>query len=109
MILVVAENHDGKLRANTAELVVFAQRAGRDLGMPVVVAIAGRAELEPLKNAKIDRIVLLNAPGIETSDPSLTVRALRSLIEREKPSLIVAGHTTHGMDFMPRLAAGLRK
>src|SRR5689334_20810397 len=109
MILVVAENHDGKLRANTAELVAFAQRAGRDLAMPVVVAIAGSAELEPLKSSKIDRIVLLTAPGIETYDPRLTVRALRSFIEREKPSLIVAGHTTQGMDFMPRLAAGLRK
>jgi electron transfer flavoprotein alpha subunit len=108
MILVVAENQDGKLRANTAELVVFAQRAGRDLGMPVVAAVPGSADLELLKAAKIDRIISLEAPGLESYDPSLYVQALRSLIEREKPALILAGHTTQGMDFMPRLAAGLR-
>src|SRR5436190_776530 len=109
MILVIAEHQSGKLRANTAELVVFAQRAGRDLGMPVVVAVAGRADLEPLKAAKIDRIVSLEASGLETYDPSLQIQALRQLVDREKPALVIAGHTTQGMDFMPRLAAALRK
>ena len=109
MILVVAEHQNGKLRANTAELVVFSQRAGRDLGMPVVVAVAGHVDLEPLKTAKIDRIVCCEAPGAEDYDPSLYLRVFKTLIEQEKPALVVAGHTTQGMDFMPRLAAALRK
>lgn len=109
MILVVAEHADGKLRANTRELVVFAQRAGRDLGVPVVVAVAGGADLEPLKTARIARIVVLDAPGLEAYDPRLYVQALKALIERETPSLVIAGHTTQGMDFMPRLAVALRK
>jgi electron transfer flavoprotein alpha subunit len=109
MILVVGEHQDGKLRANTAELVVFAQRAGRDLALPVVVAVAGTVNLDPLKTAKIDRIVSLVAAGMDTYDPSLYIQALKALIEREKPALVIAGHTTQGMDFMPRLAAALRK
>lgn len=109
MILVVAEHQDGKLRANTAELVVFGQRVGRDLGMPVVVAVAGSTDLDPLRTAKIDRIISLDAPGMGTYDPNLHIQGLKGLIEREKPSLVLAGHTTQGMDFMPRLAASLRK
>jgi len=107
MILVVAEHQDGTLRANTAELVVFAQRAGRDLGMPVVVAAVGSVDVAPLKNAKIDRIVSLDVA--EGYDPSFYVEALKTLIGREQPALVIAGHTTQGMDFMPRLAATLRK
>jgi electron transfer flavoprotein alpha subunit len=106
MILVVAENQDGRLRANTAELVVFAQRVGRDLGMPVTVAVPGGVSIDLLKAARIDRIISLD--GLETDDPNVYVHALRSLMERDKPALVVAGHTTQGMDVMPRIAAALR-
>jgi electron transfer flavoprotein alpha subunit len=110
MILVVAEHQDGKLRANTKELVVFGQRAGRDLEMPVVVAVlGGGVDLESLKPLKVDRIISVEADGLNSYDSRLYVHALRSVIERETPALIVAGHTTQGMDFMPRLAASLRK
>jgi electron transfer flavoprotein alpha subunit len=109
MILVVTEHQDGKLRANTSELVVFAQRAGRDLGMPVVVAALGGANTESLNTAKVDRILHVQGTGLESYDSRLYVHALKSVIESEKPALIVAGHTTQGMDFMPRLAAALRK
>jgi electron transfer flavoprotein alpha subunit len=109
MILVVAEHQDGKARANTAELVVFGQRAARDLAMPVVLAVTGTADFELFKTAKVDRIVSLAAPGLETYDPNLHVQALKVFIEQEKPALVIAGHTTQGMDFMPRLAAAMRK
>jgi electron transfer flavoprotein alpha subunit len=109
MILVVAEHQDGKLRANTAELIGFAQKAGRDLGMPIMVVAAEGVDLEPLKTAKIEVIVSLNAPGLEAHDPTAQIHALKTLIDQETPLLVVAGHTTQGMDFMPRLAASLRK
>jgi len=108
MILVVAENQDGRLRANTAELVVFAQRLGRDLGMPVVAVAAGVADFELLKAAKIERVVSFEISNLESYDFSLFIPALRSLIEQEKPAVVLTGHTTQGMDFMPRLAAALR-
>lgn len=111
MILVVAEHQDGKLRANTQELVVFGQRVGRDLGKPVVVVVpgGGTVDIESLKSAKIDRVVNLDSTELNAYDPRLYVYALKSLVEKESPSLLVAGHTTQGMDFMPRLAVALRK
>ena len=109
MILVVTEHQDGKLRANTAELIVFAQRAGRDLGMPVRVAVLGKADIEQLKAAKIDRLLVVDAAVLSAYDPRSYVQAVKALIESEKPALVIAGHTTQGMDFMPRLSAALRK
>jgi electron transfer flavoprotein alpha subunit len=111
MILVVAEHQDGKLRANTNELVVFGQRVGRDLGKPVVVVVpgGGTVDTESLKTAKIDRVINLDSDALNTYDPRLYVQALKALIESDSPAFVVAGHTTQGMDFMPRLAVALRK
>jgi len=111
MILVVTEHQDGKLRNNTNELLVFAQRAGQDLGVPVHVVVPGSAgiDIERLKSAKIERIVALESDALKEYDPDLYLHALKQLIERANPLLIVAGHTSQGMDFMPRLAVALRR
>jgi electron transfer flavoprotein alpha subunit len=34
---------------------------------------------------------------------------LKSIIDKEKPFIVLTGHTTQGMDFAPRLAASLRR
>jgi len=67
MILVIAEHREGKLTANSKELVVFAQRAGRDLGMPVQTVILGAdgVNIDVLQTARIERIFrsLIFSPG----------------------------------------------
>jgi electron transfer flavoprotein alpha subunit len=111
MILVITEHREDKLSPSTNDLIVFAQRAGRDLGMPVRVVIFGSASLVPdvLKTAQIDRILVIDNAQLGSYDPDLYVPALESVVERTNPALIVAAHTTQGMDFMPRLAVALRK
>ena len=42
MIFVIAEHKDNKLKPITSELLVFAQRAGRDFGQPVGADLARR-------------------------------------------------------------------
>ena len=41
MIFVIAEHKDNKLKPITSELLVFAQRAGRDFGQPITAIILG--------------------------------------------------------------------
>ena len=110
MILVITEHRDGKFTANSGELIVFAQRAGRDLGVPVHAAVlgSGGVDLSPLKAAKIDRILTIDDTRLAAYDPDLYMAAIKAIIARQSPSLIVAGHTTQGMDYMPRLAVALR-
>jgi len=109
MILVIAEHRDGVLATTTREAVVFAQRAGRDLAAGVNVVVVGSGvDLSPLQTAKIDRITTVNAPDGIAYDPDFYVQALKSIAAQHSPTLIVSGHTTQGMDFMPRLAVALR-
>ena len=114
MILVITEQREGKLTASSNELIVFAQRAGRDLGLPVRALVAGPAgsdgaALDFLKAANIDRILTVEDPRLTVYDPDLYVQAVKTVAELQNPALIVAGHTTQGMDFMPRVAVALRK
>src|SRR5262245_9058059 len=107
MILVIAEQRDGTLTTTTREAIVFAQRAGRDLntGVGVVVVGSSGVDLTGMESAKIDRIITVNTPA--AYDPDIYVHEIKSIAQQESPVLIVTGHTTQGMDFMPRLAVAL--
>lgn len=111
MIFVIAEHNDDKLTSTTSELLVFAQRAGRDFGQPVaaVILMASTAALvEELKDRKMDRILAVEGPQLTEYSPDAYVEVLKSLSEEEKPFLVLMGHTTQGMDFAPRLSVALR-
>src|SRR5262245_64364812 len=101
MIVVITEHRDGRLATTTNELIVFAQRAGRDLGIPVCAAVLGSAEvaLDALKAAKIDRILAVEDVNLGTYDPNLYVHAIKAIVDKTGPALIIAAHTTQGMDF----------
>jgi electron transfer flavoprotein alpha subunit len=111
MILVIAEHREGKLTASSKELVVFAQRAGRELGIPVHALVLGSAgvDLESLLTAKIERILTVDDARLTAYDPDAYVHAVKTVADQRNPALVVAGHTTQGMDFMPRLAVALRR
>ena len=112
MIFVIAEHHDNKLKSITSELLVFAQRAGRDFGQPVTAVVLGAntsAFTEELKSKKIDRVLTVDDPKLAGYNPDSYVEVLKSLFEKEKPFLVLMGHTTQGMDFAPRLSVALRR
>jgi electron transfer flavoprotein alpha subunit len=112
MIFVIAEHKDGKLKSITSELLLFAQRAGRDFGQPITAVLLGSgagALAGELKQKKIDRVVIAEHEQQAEYSPDAYVEVLKRLIEEEKPFLVLIGHTTQGMDFAPRLAVALRK
>ena len=112
MIFVIAEHKDNKLKSITSDLLVFAQRAGRDFGQPVSAVVLGAetaALAEELKRKKIDRVVTITDPQLAEYNPDTYAEALKRLFEKEKPFLVLIGHTTQGMDFAPRLSVALRR
>ena len=112
MILVVTEHRDGKFKPITSELLVFAQPVARDFNQSVAVIVLGSgttALAEELKTKKIDRVIAAEHSGISEYSPDAYVSVLKSLVEKEKPFLVLIGHTTQGMDFAPRLAVAVRK
>src|SRR5439155_21376075 len=95
----------------TSELLVFAQRLSRDFSRPVTAVVLG-AGVEglagELKAKKIDRVIVADHPDLAEYTPDSFVGLLKSIIEQEKPFVVLVGHTTQGMDFAPRLAVSMR-
>ncbi|HYR90463.1 MAG TPA: electron transfer flavoprotein subunit alpha/FixB family protein [Terriglobia bacterium] len=112
MIFVIAEHKDNKLKPITSELLVFAQRAGRDFGQPVTAVVLGSSTAgiaNELKTRKIDRVITAEHADLGEYNPDPYVEVLKSILEKEKPFLVLIGHTTQGMDFAPRLSVRLRR
>jgi electron transfer flavoprotein alpha subunit len=112
MIFVIAEHRDSKLKPITSEMLVFAQRVGRDFGQPIAMVILGTdttALAGQLKGKKIDRVITIEHEQLANYNPDSYVEVLKELIQKEKPLLVLIGHTTEGMDFAPRLAVALRR
>src|SRR5438132_12102756 len=56
----------------------------------------------------IDRVIIADHPELSRYTPDSYVGILKSIIEQEKPFVVLVGHTTQGMDFAPRLAVSMR-
>src|SRR5437773_10901546 len=111
MIFVVAEHKDNKLRPITSELLVFGQRVARDFGEPITAVILGSSTGDlagELKTRKIDRVLRAEHADLAEYNPDTYIQVLQSILNENKPFLVLMGHTTQGMDFAPRLAVRLR-
>ena len=108
MILVIAEQRDGKLNRASWETIAAAQQAGA----PLKVAIIGKGvetaagELAAADAAEIVQVDH-NALGEYTADGY--VLAASALIEQEKPSLVFLPHTYQTRDYAPALAARMKR
>jgi electron transfer flavoprotein alpha subunit len=112
MIFVVAEHKDNKLKPVTNELLVFAQRVGREMSQPITALVLGNgvsAVADELKSRKIDRVMTADHADLAEYSPEAYVSVLKNLLSAESPFLVVAGHTTQGYDFTPRLSVALRR
>src|SRR4051812_17203211 len=101
MIFVITEHRENKFKPITSELLVFAQRLGRDFSQPVTAIVIGSGIsgiAEELKARKIDRVIAADHAGLAEYNPDTHVAVLQSIFENEKPFAVLIGHTTQGMD-----------
>jgi len=106
MVLVVAEQRDGKLNRTSWEAIV----PGQQTGLPVNVALLGSgvdAIAGELAAADVAEIVVVDHPALATYTPDGYVTALAALMQQEQPALVFLPHTYQTRDFAPGLAARL--
>jgi electron transfer flavoprotein alpha subunit len=111
MILVIAEQRDGRLNRATWESIAAAQHLA-DLAHagPVTIVIMGRdvgAVAGELAAAEASGVVKVEAEGLDTYTPDAFVQAARQVIEQTSPQYVVLPHTYQTRDFAPALAATL--
>jgi electron transfer flavoprotein alpha subunit len=105
-VLVIAEQHNGKLNRASWEAIAAAQQ----LGSPVTIAIAGASVgtvATELAAADVAEVIALEHAALDPYTPEGFVQALAALITAESPAHVVFPHTYQTRDFAPRLAARL--
>jgi len=110
VILVIAEQRDGKLNRATWEAIAAAQQLAG--GMPISIAVLGAATsavAQELASAAVAGIVVAEHAALAAYTPDAYVAACSSVIESTNPTFVLLAHTYQTRDFAPLLAARLRK
>ena len=110
MILVIAEQRDGKLNRATWETIVGAQQLAKDSGAPITVLVPGAhaaAVGAELAAAQVAEIVTVEHAALEPYTPDGFTAALQAVIGQLSPAQVLLPHTYQTRDFAPKLAARL--
>jgi electron transfer flavoprotein alpha subunit len=105
--MVLAEARRGELRPVSLELIGAARALCEQGAGPVTVALIGEdaAAQAPAALAAGAQLVLVVLAPQAHFEPHVTQAAVEALIERRRPSLVLAGHTIDTLGFAPAVAA----
>lgn len=112
MILVIAEQRDGKLNRASWESIAGAQRLAAAANDTVVVAVPGagvQTSTQELAAAAVSEVVAITSPALASYTADGYTAALQSAIATLAPTTIVLPHTYQTRDFAPKLAARLER
>ena len=111
MILVVAEQKDGKLNRASWEAIAGAQQLSRDAGAgDIQVLLLGNAVAGPageLAAAAVKGVLTVEDAAVGTYTPDAFVQAVQQVVSQVSPQYVVFPHTYQTRDFAPALAATL--
>ena len=109
MILVIAEQKDGKLNRASWEAIAAAQQLSGG-AMPIKVAIAGQgvaAVAAELAQAAVAEVITVDHATLAHYTPDAFVQAFEQVIAQASPALVFLPHTYQTRDFSPTLATRL--
>jgi len=110
MILVIAEQRDGKLNRATWETIVGAQQLAKVSGAPITVLVPGAhaaGVAAELAAAQVAEILTVEHAALEPYTPDGFTAALQAVIGQVSPAHVLLPHTYQTRDFAPKLAARL--
>ena len=106
MILVIAEQKDGKLNRASWETIAAAQQLSGG-SMPIKVAVAGQnvsSVAAELATAAVAEVIAIDHVTLAHYTPDAFVAALQPVITQAAPALVLLPHTYQTRDFSPTLA-----
>ena len=110
MILVIAEQRDGRLNRASWEVIAAAQALAK--GSPVKVGIAGSsvaALASELATADVAEVLAAEHPALAAYTPDGYAMAIRALVDAASPTYVLMPHTYQTRDCAPAVAARMRK
>jgi electron transfer flavoprotein alpha subunit len=110
MILVVAEQRDGRLNRASLESIAGAQQLAHILSVDVTVAVPGAgtdAVASELAAAAVREVVRVESPALAAYTADGFTAALQAVVSGLSPAVVILPHTYQTRDFAPKLAARL--
>jgi len=109
-VWVFAEQRNGKLKSVAYELLSRGRQLADTLGTELCVICFGHGinEAQQLIAYGADKVYLMDAPALSSNQDDLYTKGLVELIEKYKPEIVIAGATSLGRSFIPRVAAILK-
>jgi electron transfer flavoprotein alpha subunit len=110
VILVVAEQKDGKLNRATWETIVAAQQLAGVTNAPITVLVPGAngaGVAAELAAAQVKEVITVEHAALEPYTPDGFTAALQDAIGQLSPAHVLLPHTYQTRDFAPKLAARL--
>ncbi|MGA7524802.1 MAG: electron transfer flavoprotein subunit alpha/FixB family protein [Acidobacteriaceae bacterium] len=110
LILVVAEQREGKLNRVSFETIAAAQAIAKQTGWSVEVVLPGHSVAglaQELATKAVAKVVALEGAALEQYTSDAWVFALKAFIAANQPKLVLFPHTYQVRDFAPRLALAL--
>jgi electron transfer flavoprotein alpha subunit len=108
VIVVIAEQRDGKLNRTTWETIVAAQQLSGATGTPITVVVPGAqtaAVAQELAAAQVQEVTTLDHAALEPYTPDGFTAALQQAIGQLSATYVLLPHTYQTRDFAPKLAA----
>jgi electron transfer flavoprotein alpha subunit len=104
MILVIAEQKDGKLNRASIETIAAAQQ----LSMPITIAVAGQSVGSVATElAQYGEVIAVDHAALAHYTPDAFVQALQQVVTQVSPAIVMLPHTYQTRDFSPTLATRL--
>lgn len=107
MILVVAEQHEGKLSKSTFEMVQAARGMGREGPITLLVLGSGVAEAAMQAASLSDQVLVVDTPALEVYDAELWAAAVAQIAAEGEAHTVLVGGSRSGREYAPRVAVRL--
>ena len=108
-IFVLAEHRQGTTRDITFEMLTKAHELAEKTNKDLTAIILGKDIKEQAKALAeyAKTVIIVQDPKLENFNSEAYKKILTQLITEHKPSLVLMGHTSYGIELAPRLAAAL--
>jgi len=110
-VWVISEQHGGKLRPVSFELLGIGKKLSEKLGEELAAVLMGDKVSDlarPLAAHGADKVYILEDEKLGRYAPDGYTNMLSELILNKKPSIVLFGATINGREFAPRVAARVR-
>ncbi len=107
MVVVIAEQRDGKLNRASWEAIAAAQQVARGRISVLVPGADVGAVATELASADVAEVVALESSLLAAYTPDAYTSALAQWLGEQTPTLVLLAHTYQARDFAPKLAARL--